>query len=102
MDGRGTAVFESAPHLALLGTARDTPEDWLLAGQAMERVLLLATLNGLATTLTSHALERSELRWSVRDPRSAVSHVQMVLRMGFGPPGRPTPRRPVSEVLTIE
>jgi hypothetical protein len=55
--GRGTGRFETTPQLALLGTVQDRREDWLRAGQAMERVLLRATLDGLATSLTSQALE---------------------------------------------
>ncbi|MFI9565919.1 Acg family FMN-binding oxidoreductase [Streptomyces rishiriensis] len=101
IPGRAAAAFENAPQLALLGTVRDTPRDWLLAGQAMERVLLQATLDGLATSLTSQALEWPELRWPVRDPRSAMGFVQMVLRLGYGLAGPGTPRRPVDEVLEI-
>jgi hypothetical protein len=100
--GREATTFESAPQLALLGTTNDRPTDWLHAGQAMERVLLQATLDGLSTSLTSHALEWPELRWAVRDPQSTVGFVHMVLRLGYGPPGPDTPRRPVQEVLDIE
>jgi hypothetical protein len=96
---RGTAEFEHSPHLALLGTVGDGRREWLCAGQAMERVLLLATLNGLSTSLTSHALEWSDLRWTVRDPQSALRYVQMVLRLGYGPQGLATPRRPPPDVL---
>ncbi|WP_351224556.1 nitroreductase family protein [Streptomyces sp. NPDC002133] len=98
---RDSATFEKLPRLALLGTATDTPVDWLRAGQAMERVLLQATADGLVTSLTSQALEWPELRWAVRDPGSAMGHVQMVIRLGYGPTGPATPRRPVGEVLDI-
>ncbi|MFD9389498.1 Acg family FMN-binding oxidoreductase [Streptomyces sp. NPDC060000] len=102
VPGREAAAFENAPQLALLGTVGDRPRDWLLAGQAMERVLLQATLDGLATSLTSQVLEWPELRWTVRDPQSAMGFIQMVLRLGYGPSGPGTPRRPVQEVLDIE
>lgn len=98
---RPSAVFERRPHLALLGTGRDEPADWLSGGQALERVLLLATADGLATSLTSHALEWHDLRRLARDPLSTVGFVQMVLRLGYGPGGRATPRRPVEDVLQI-
>ncbi|MCX5262527.1 nitroreductase family protein [Streptomyces sp. NBC_00199] len=101
VPGRASAAFENVPQLAVLGTASDRPGDWLLAGQAMERVLLQATLDGLATSLTSQALEWPELRWTLRDPQSAMGFVQMVLRLGYGPAGPGTPRRPVDEVLEI-
>jgi hypothetical protein len=102
VPGREAAAFEGTPQLAVLGTTDDEPRDWLLAGQAMERVLLQATLDGLATSLTSQALEWPELRWTVRDPQSAMGFVQMVLRLGYGPSGPATARRPVDEVLDIE
>ncbi|MFJ7012606.1 Acg family FMN-binding oxidoreductase [Streptomyces albogriseolus] len=98
---RGTTTFEYTPHLALLSTSGDGPADWLRAGQALERVLLEATLADLATSLTSHALETPELRLLVRDPGSGTGQVQMVLRIGYGPRGPATPRRPVSDILDI-
>ncbi|MGW4201096.1 Acg family FMN-binding oxidoreductase [Streptomyces sp. NPDC004726] len=99
---RETAVFEHSPQLALLGTAHDRPVDWLRAGQAMERVLLEATLDGLATSVASQALEWSDLRWAVRDPASAMGHVHMVIRLGYGPAGPMTRRRSVADVLSID
>ncbi|RST17649.1 nitroreductase [Streptomyces sp. WAC05374] len=101
VEGRGSAVFERSPCLAVLGTREDEREDWLRAGQAMERVLLRATLDGLSTSLNSQALEWPELRWAVRDPASRTGHPQMLIRLGYGPEAPATPRRPVSEVLVV-
>ncbi|MEU6682336.1 nitroreductase [Streptomyces sp. NPDC046832] len=98
---RGTTTFEHSPHLALLSTAGDGPAEWLRAGQALERVLLEATLADLATSLTSHALEDRALRLLTRDPASGTGQVHMVLRLGYGPRGPATPRRPVRDVLEI-
>ncbi|MFE9646252.1 Acg family FMN-binding oxidoreductase [Streptomyces sp. NPDC006365] len=98
---RGTTTFEHTPRLALLSTPGDGPADWLRAGQALERVLLEATLVDLATSLTSHALEDRALRLLARDPGSGAGQVQMVLRLGYGPRGPATPRRPVRDVLEI-
>ncbi|QPP08362.1 nitroreductase [Streptomyces bathyalis] len=99
--GPGTAAFEHMPLLGLLCTEHDHPSDWLAAGQAMERTLLTATREGLATSFATQALERSELRWLLRDPVWGAGPVQMVIRLGYGPLGRPTPRRPVREVLEV-
>ncbi len=99
---RGWAAFEQRPHIALLSTAGDTPEDWLRAGQALQRVLLQATTDGLVTSMTSQPLEWPELRWTARDPLAGMGHVQMVIRLGYGPQGPSTPRRPVSEVLSVQ
>ncbi|GGT37192.1 hypothetical protein GCM10010271_46500 [Streptomyces kurssanovii] len=101
VEGRGSAVFEQSPCLAVLGTRGDTKEDWLRAGHAMERVLLQATQDGLATALNSEALEWPELRWALRDPESATGHPQVVIRHGYGPRGSRNPRRSVSDVLVI-
>ncbi|MFE2374529.1 Acg family FMN-binding oxidoreductase [Streptomyces sp. NPDC059398] len=100
--GRPRADFEDRPQLALLSTARDEPADWLRAGQALERVLLVATLHGLSTSFATQALEWPELRWVLRDPLSGTGQAQMVVRLGYGPPGPGTPRRPVAHVLVVE
>ncbi|WP_328727420.1 Acg family FMN-binding oxidoreductase [Streptomyces sp. NBC_00259] len=100
--GRDSADFEQSPQLALLSTTDDHPADWLRAGQAMERVLLLATLEGLSGSFATQALEWADLRWPLRDPVTGRGHTQMVLRLGYGPGGPTTPRRPVPEVLDIE
>ncbi|MER5208916.1 nitroreductase family protein [Streptomyces sp. NPDC002825] len=102
VPGRTSARFEKRPQIALLGTAEDTPEEWLKAGQAMQRVLLQATLDGLATSLMSQPLEWPELRSDARDPGSTIGFVHMVIRLGYGPRGQATPRRPVSEVLAFD
>ncbi|CAM5303964.1 Acg family FMN-binding oxidoreductase [Streptomyces rochei] len=99
--GRDTAVFEAAPQIACLSTTHDRPEDWLRAGQAMERVLLLATAEGLVGSLATQPLERPDLRWLLRDPVTGAGHPQMLLRLGYGPKGPRTPRRPVSDVLEV-
>ncbi|MFC8419825.1 Acg family FMN-binding oxidoreductase [Streptomyces sp. NPDC057236] len=102
VPGRAAAEFEHQPHLALLSTARDRPEDWLRAGQAMERVLLLATLEGLSSSFVTQALMWPDLRRALRDPVTDTGYVQMILRLGYGPPGPATPRHPMRDVLDIE
>ncbi|WP_406112780.1 Acg family FMN-binding oxidoreductase [Streptomyces sp. NBC_01014] len=102
VDGRTRTVFEDRPQLALLSTAQDEPADWLRAGQALERVLLIATLHGLSSSFATQALEWPDLRWVLRDPLSGTGQVQMVVRLGYGPTGPQTPRRPVAHVLTVE
>jgi nitroreductase len=101
-DRLGVTSFEENPQVALIGTYRDEPLDWLRAGQAMERVLLVATLHQMATSFASEALEWADTRWPLKDPLSDVGVVQMLLRLGYGPQGPGAPRRPVGEVLTIE
>ena len=50
---REAGDFEKNPVLAVLSTRGDEVRDWVTAGQALERVLLTATADGLATSLNS-------------------------------------------------
>ncbi|MFM9373811.1 Acg family FMN-binding oxidoreductase [Streptomyces sp. Da 82-17] len=93
--------FEECPQIALLSTAEDRPREWLKAGMALDRVLLQATLDGLSSSLMSQPLEWPELRSVARDPETGTGHVHMVIRLGYGPRGQATPRRPVADVLTF-
>ncbi|MFE6668365.1 Acg family FMN-binding oxidoreductase [Streptomyces sp. NPDC057697] len=102
VTGRAHVPFEHRPQLVLLSTGGDRPADWLRAGQALERVLLTATLDGLSTSFATQPLEWPDLRWVVRDPVHGTGHPQMIIRLGYGPTGPRTPRRPLDRVLTIE
>ncbi|WP_051965639.1 Acg family FMN-binding oxidoreductase [Kitasatospora mediocidica] len=95
------ARFEALPHLALLSTHADHPSDWLHAGQALERVWLLATVHGVRISVMHQALEWPQTRWELRDPNEGPGFTQTVLRLGFGPAGPAAPRRPVAEVLEV-
>jgi len=91
-------LIKGTPMLAILGTDSDQPEAWLEAGQAMQRALLVASLHGLSASFLNQALELQRSR------RAFVRMVgrgfpQLVLRFGYGPNARPTPRRPVDELL---
>ncbi|MGW1106860.1 Acg family FMN-binding oxidoreductase [Streptomyces sp. NPDC002540] len=102
VPGRARVLFENRPQLALLSTRGDRPTDWLRAGQALERVLLTATLHQVSTSFATQPLEWPDLRWLLRDPVYGTGHPQMIIRLGYGPSGPRTPRRPLDEVLTIE
>ncbi|MFF2814710.1 Acg family FMN-binding oxidoreductase [Kitasatospora cineracea] len=91
--------FEALPQLATIATRGDTVADWLRAGQAMERVWLVATARGLRVSVLHQAVELPETRWRLRDPDSGIGTVQVVLRVGYGPPGAATPRRSVDDLL---
>ncbi|MCP5152813.1 MAG: nitroreductase [Ectothiorhodospiraceae bacterium] len=88
-----------SPLLAVLGTAGDTRRDWLLAGQALERVLLTARRLGLQASFLNQPVEVAALR-----PRLAravpCEHPQILLRAGY-PTGDipPSPRRALDAVV---
>jgi nitroreductase len=98
LPARAVAQFESAPTVAVLSTIQDRPVDWVRAGQALERLLLVATNESLAASFMNQPLEQSDLRWLVRSPQTGLGHSQMLLRIGYGVPVPMTPRRPLSDV----
>jgi hypothetical protein len=98
---RRSERFEPYPTIVVLATDGDSTEQWLRAGQALEHVLLTATVHGLAATPMSQPLELPALRELVTDT-STGRWAQVILRLGYGGPTTPTPRRPLSEVLLNE
>jgi nitroreductase len=97
---RGEGV-EPYPTFVVLSTDADTVEHWLRAGQALQRVLLAATVHGLAATPTSQPLEIPALRELISDT-AAGRCAQVILRLGYGQPTTATPRRPLAGVLLVE
>jgi nitroreductase len=91
--------FEPEPLVAILGAAADRPVDQLAAGQALQRLLLTITDAGLASSMISQPIEVPAARDQLRRSLSRAGVPQMTLRIGYGNPGSPTPRRPVDEVI---
>jgi nitroreductase len=91
--------FEPEPLVGILGTVGDLAMDQVVAGQALQRVLLTVVDQGLACSMISQPIEvptaRDQLSRSLR--RSGVP--QIALRIGYGHPGRSTPRRSVGDIL---
>lgn len=96
---RPSAAFEPHPLIAVLSTRHDRRADWLRAGQALENILLTGTVHRLRASLLHQALEWPDIRWALRDPRTGTGHVQMLIRLGHGPEGPASPRRPIHDVL---
>lgn len=94
-----TREFEVEPTIAVLSTYGDSRTDWLRAGQALQRVLLEATLDGVQASFRNEPLEMLAHRWRVRDATTGFGHPQMVMRLGFGDPTVSAARRSVDEVL---
>jgi hypothetical protein len=86
--------------LALVGTRRDTPGDWLAAGEAVAHVLLRAQVDGVSASFLNQPIEVPELRSRLERILGRDGFPQLLLRLGFAPPVAATPRRPVSDVLS--
>jgi nitroreductase len=94
-----TASYESRPQLAVLATARDEPADWLRAGQALQRVLLTATVSGLSASFLYQPMELHDMRPSDTGWWPWPECPQIILRLGYGPAGTGSPRRRVDAIL---
>jgi nitroreductase len=88
-----------SPLLAVLGTKDDAPGDWLAAGQTLERVLLRACAEGLTSSFLNQPVEVAGLRPRLAAAIGTDGHPQLVLRFGYGPTVRPSPREAVDEVV---
>jgi hypothetical protein len=92
-------VLRSAGAVGLLTTSVDHPADWIHAGQALQRVLLVASSYNAAAALHSQPLEIPLLRDFLRIHLSGHAYPQMVLRFGATSEKAVSVRRPVDEVL---
>ena len=79
--GPGTGS-RSAGVVCLLTTAGDRPVDWVNAGQALQRALLVGATCGVAAALHSQPLERARLREFIRTQLGDGGYPQLVLRLG--------------------
>ncbi|URN01104.1 hypothetical protein LUW76_46135 [Actinomadura madurae] len=85
--------------MAVLTTRQDRRTDWLLAGQALQHVLLHAATLEVSAAFHTQPLELPYLRAAVR--RDLVcGHPQMVLRLGHAARRLRSRRRPVGDVLS--
>jgi nitroreductase len=97
---RPVAELEEHPAVAVLVTDTDRPIDWLAGGQALMRVLLAATAEGIGASQLNQPVEFPALRQQVRDELRLPGWPQVILRLGYPssvPPA--TPRRPAGDLL---
>lgn len=99
MAARDRTLAESAPLLAVLGTDEDSPRHWLQAGQALQRVLLVACRLGLQAAYLNQPVQVARLRL-VLHQLTGGDCAQLVLCLGYprAPPAA-SPRRPLIEVI---
>jgi hypothetical protein len=91
-----------SPLLLCLATGVDDAQAWVATGQALERVLLVATSHGLCASYLNQPIELADLRAAlgalVGMPDSR--YPQLLLRVGHGTPDLPSPRRSLGEVVS--
>lgn len=95
------ALLASAPHVVVLCTTGDGPEDWVVAGQALARMLLVAAAEGVQAGYFNQPCQVASLRPRLR-LLAGGGMPQIVLRFGVPEAGNRvdlTPRRPVGDVV---
>jgi hypothetical protein len=91
-----------SPLVGVLGSNGDTEADWIMTGEALARVLLVATADGLAASFLNRPIEVPALRRRLREVIGKSGHPQLLLRIG-----QPTaaaavsPQRAASEVICV-
>lgn len=93
-------LADESPVLAVLGTDSDTEDDWLRAGQALQRLLLTAVQHGLQASYLNQPVQLAELRPKLLALLGRSGFPQVLLRIGA--PNTPidaAPRRTVEEVI---
>jgi nitroreductase len=87
---------------AVLLTEGDTADDWLRAGQALNRLLLRAATRWVFASLQSQPMESPRHREQVRHLLALPGQPQMLLQFGRANTAPATPRRPQAEYRTNE
>lgn len=99
-----TTIREDEALVVVLSTYDDTRLDVLGCGEALSAALLSATMSGLASCALSYLTE-VPASCEVIQELTGRALPQLLIRMGTAPTGEqippPTPRRPLSEVLTV-
>jgi nitroreductase len=106
--GRAPAATADADETAhalgiavLLTTRGDSRLDWLLAGRALQRLLLHAAASGVSAAFHTQPLELPGPRSRIKAKIAAGAYPQLVLRLGYADHLQATPRRPVTDVLVM-
>jgi hypothetical protein len=90
-----------SPLLTVLSTASDGIEQWLRAGQALERMLLTAQTSGVQASFLNQPIQVAELRPKLRAVTGGEDVPQMLIRWGVPIEQLPsTPRREINKVMT--
>jgi nitroreductase len=103
-DQQVDSEVDERPAWMVLFTTDDDATARLRAGEAYAQLSAEAERMGLASSAATQAVDLPGVRARLRTLMDWSDHPQMILRIGWPPPGEPappTPRRPVRSVLTI-
>jgi len=100
--GRGWGLLPSggspAQVTAILVTSGDHEEDWLRAGQALQRLLLRAASRWVFANLQTEPLQAPATRSLIQYSLALPGWPQMLLQLGAARTTHPTARRPTADL----
>ncbi|RQR35060.1 nitroreductase [Burkholderia sp. Bp9143] len=104
--GNGLAALHhqlvgASPLIVCIATVRDDREAWLATGQALERILLVATRAGYTASYLNQPIETAGLRAHLCHMLGLRGEPQLLLRVGRGPHTPHSPRRPLDDVISF-
>ncbi|MEC3982599.1 hypothetical protein [Amycolatopsis sp. H20-H5] len=91
-----------SPLIVVIGSFQDLPADRIQAGQALQRVLLIATTAGLSASFLPQLLQESSTRRELRDLLGGGMWPQTVLRLGHRSPVPASSRKHLDEVTLTD
>jgi len=92
-------LARQASLLAIISTDRDRCIDWLIAGQAVQNVLLKLTVAGAVSSFFNQPIQITSLRHQLQLAVDQTNVPQVLLRIGYGTKMSATPRRRITDVL---
>lgn len=93
-------IVDGTPMLGLLVSKKDDVKDWIRTGQALSKVLLYLTANGLTSSYLNQPIETPDLRDDVRKIAGVSKYPQILLRIGeVDEIPQPSVRRSTDEVI---
>ena len=92
-------LVDGSPLIVGIATLRNDREAWLAAGQALERMLLVAVGEGLTASYLNQPIEVTTLRVQISGLLHLDATPQLLLRVGRGPRTAHAGRRPLSDVI---
>lgn len=93
-------LADESPLLAVISTDGDKVSDWLAAGQALQRLLLVGVRHGLQASYLNQPAQVPALRPKLQQLTGRPGAAQLLLRIGV--PARSLPaaaRRPLDDIL---
>ncbi len=85
--------------MVLLSSKQDTFPDWLATGEALGHLLLRARVANVWASFFNQPIEIPELRSRLKTLFPENGYPQILMRLGYAKDTKPTPRRPVNEVI---